>query len=135
MSCHDHNHHSSCDCSNACPPSPIPPWNRPVQSPQTQTLYGDGDVSLMSDVTYLDQVTPKNGSQFYSIALPDGNYLRQIKRVYVKDSNQNTTFPFQMSGHFVGFSALRFNNVAWSAVLEWGGSAWYLISGNCEQIV
>jgi len=39
-----------------------------------------------------------------------------------------------MSGTFVGFTALRFNNQAWSAVLEWDGAGWQLIGGNAEQI-
>lgn len=112
-----------------CPPSPTPPWSRPVQSPATQTITGDDNISLTMDVTYLDSTTV--GAAPYEVTLPDGNYKRQMKRIYIPGKNQATTAEFRVtSPNFVGFTSLLFNSIGTSAVLEWDGSAYHLIGGN-----
>jgi hypothetical protein len=118
---------------NTSPPSPTPPWAREVQSPQTQTITGDGAISLTVDVTYLQQANPKDPQNLdtpYALTLPSGNYLRQNKRIFVPGSLSSTTAPFQVAGTFTGFGSLLFNRQGWSAVLEWDGSGWSLIGGN-----
>lgn len=117
-----------------CPPSPIPPWSRPVQSPLTQTIFGADTVILTMDTTYLRQAAvtgPNNTPQGpFAVAMPDGNYLRQFKRIYIPSDAIATTATFNLSGHFAGFTSLTFNTIAQSAVLEWDGAAWQLIGGN-----
>lgn len=114
-------------------PSPTPPWARPVVSPNTETLAGTGTIGLVYDTTYLNQTAPADLTDEtvgYALVLPDGNYLRQIKRIYVPKGNENTTAVFTVAGTFVGFSTLIFNKLARAAVLEWDGAGWHLIGGN-----
>ena len=123
-------------------PSPVPPWHRPVQSPDTQTinesLVEDG-ISLNNDVTYLDSIVPfdsTNEALAYEVTLPDGNYKRQIKRIFIPNANYGTTAAFEVVGTIVGATKLRFDKETGgtSVVLEWDGSAWHLIGGNAALI-
>ena len=113
-------------------PSPIPPWHRPVQTPLVQVITGDDEVNLGVDTTYLVQETQQDGDAPYLVTLPDGNYLRQIKRIYVRGDVQPTSAPFKMSGTFVSGAFFLFNTTATAAVLEWDGTAWQLIGGNAQ---
>lgn len=130
---------TNCTCRHQepacnCPPSPEPPWARAVQSPQTQLLGGAGVVSLTVDVTYLSQtaINPQDqsGNGPYAVTLPNGNYKRQYKRIFVVAGNAATTATFTVTGTFVGFTSLTFNTLAWSAMLEWDGAGWQWIGGN-----
>lgn len=122
-------------------PSPTPPWHRPVQSPDTQTinedLIADG-ISLNSDVTYLDSTVPKNASDLteaYEVALPNGNYKRQIKRIFIPGANFATTAAFKITGTFNSTTAYTFGiDGGQSAVFEWDGSDWHLIGGNAQSV-
>ena len=128
--------------NNTWPPSPIPPWDRPVQTPTVQIMTEDlvaNGISLNSDVTYLVSDIPKdalNLADAYQVALPNGNYKRQIHRIFVRGDHVLTTAAFEVAGAFVGFTKLRFFTDAngMSAVLEWDGTAWHLIGGNAEPI-
>ncbi len=122
-------------------PSQPPPWHRPVQSPDTQTINEDlvsNGISLNSDVTYLNSTTPKNASDLteaYDVALPDGNYKRQIKRIFVKSDNFSTTARFKITGTFNSTTAYTFGiDDGQNAVFEWDGSAWHLIGGNAQSV-
>jgi len=120
--------------SDSIIPSPIPPWHRPVVSPNVETLTEDNDngtMSLSMDTTYLNtSVLKQNHEDPYVVALPDGNYKRQIKRIYIPKAIENTTAPWKLTGTFVGFAWLRFDNIGRAAVLEWDGAGWHLIGGN-----
>jgi len=117
--------------SNNIVPSPTPPWHRPVQSPNTETLTSDGTISLNTDVTYLEtDVLKTDPADPYVAVLPNGNYLRQIKRIYVPKAFENSTAPWRLTGTFVGFLQLLFDNIGRAAVLEWDGEGWHLIGGN-----
>ena len=115
-------------------PSPTPPWHRPVQSPNVETFTedNDGDVlSLTMDVTYLNtNVLKTDPAAPYLAVLPDGNYLRQMKRIHIPKARETDTVPWKVTGTFVGFGWLVFNHIGRSAVLEWVGEAWTLIGGN-----
>lgn len=121
--------------TNTTVPSPIPPWDRPVQNPQVQTVTGDDTISLTTDVTYLDQTAANEGGAPYIVLLPDGTFRRQIKRIYIKGSNAATTQPFQLtSANFMGFGYLLFQGPgAFSAVLEWDGFKWFMIGGDAGK--
>jgi hypothetical protein len=121
-------------------PSPVPPWHRPVQSPTTQeineSLIADG-ISLNTDVTYLNSSVPLNAEDLtapYVVALPNGNYKRQIKRIFIKRPDNNPTAVFSITGTFIGFTSLLMKDIATAAVLEWDGLGWHLIGGNAETI-
>jgi hypothetical protein len=117
---------------NAQAPAPTPPWLRPVQSFAVQNCFGDDAIDLGMDVTYLMQTSPKSDNSPYRLTLPNGNYQRQFKRVYVHSSTAANTAPFLLVGAFVGFASLIFNNTAFSAVLEWDGGAWQFAGGNAQ---
>ena len=86
------------------------------------------------DTTYLDQTVAMKEAGPYLLVLPDGTFARQIKRVYVKGTNQLTTQAFKLqSANFMGFGFLLFDTTAWSAVLEWDGFKWFMIGGNAGQ--
>lgn len=125
----------SCGCNEStpsapacmCPPSPIPPWHRPVQSPVVQTMTEDGAVSLTTDVTYLKIGAGAGGK---AITLPDGNYKRQIKRVMIPGDQIYDTATWTMTVTGAGFTSMVFDATGTSAVLEWDGAAWQMIGGN-----
>jgi hypothetical protein len=112
-------------------PSPVPPWQRPVQSPNVQTLTGAGDIALVFDVTYLDKQLEAE-TEPYAVVLPDGNLKRQSKRIYIPKGNVGNSAEFSVSGTFVGFASLLFNNISTSAILEWDGAGWHLAGGNAD---
>lgn len=113
-------------------PAPIPPWSRPVQSPDVQTLTGPGAIDLGPDVTYLNQLTPNAGGTPYPLTIPNGNYQRQMKRIFILGSTVPNTAEFQLFGQFANSNSLLFNNEATEAVLEWDGTAWHLIGGTAQ---
>jgi hypothetical protein len=113
-------------------PAPIPPWARPVQSPMVQTCIGADTIDLGPDVTYLNQVQPSADGNPYPLTLPNGNYLRQMKRILVLGSNIPNTAEFQLFGQFANASSFLFNNAATEAVLEWDSTCWHLIGGSAQ---
>lgn len=128
--------------SDMFPPAPIPPWHRPVVSPTNQEINEDlvnNGISLNTDVTYLISNVPKNSldaAEAYQVAIPNGNYKRQIKRIFIPKANELTTAAFEITGEFLGFTKLRFDKEerGVSAVLEWVGDGWSLIGGNAGPI-
>lgn len=125
-------------------PSPTPPWKRPAESPLTNSIYGDGTISLQFDTTYLDSTairtigTPPNDVLSpYQITLPNGQFMRQIVRIYIPAKNLTpfTTAQFNVLGNFSGFTSLTLGNLATSngALLEWTG-AWTLLGGGAQVI-
>lgn len=112
-----------------CPPSPIPPWDRAVQSPLIDTLVQNGTLLLDPDVSYLVATLP-NGP--FAVVLPNGNYLKQMKRIYVPAASAANSATWVVSGTFsAGYTQLTFNSLGLNAFLEWDGTAWQLISGSC----
>lgn len=109
----------------------VPPWER-VGTPGIQTITGNGQISLVADVTHLNQSTPSADGGDYQVTLPNGTTPRQIKRVYV---TQSASAHFTVSGQFANGGSLRFYDIAQSAVLEWDGTNWHLIGGNAEEII
>lgn len=113
-----------------CPPSPQPPWSRPVQSPLIQTLSSNL-VPLVLDpsIAYLSQTSPTPVTN--NMAMPNGNYLRQQFTFIIPNAAIATTVTWVFTGNFAGgFTMLTFNTLGYTAVVEWDGSAWQLMSGN-----
>ena len=118
---------------NTCPPSPIPPWHRPTVMPITHTLVEDGAISLNTNTTYLDCVTLKNPgdpTEPYIATLADGNYQQQRKAIMIPAGSVAETAPWRVTGNFVGFVSLGFNDVGQSVELIWDGAGWHYVSGN-----
>lgn len=111
-------------------PSPDAPWSRERRAANTETLQEAGNVSLAVDPTYLDQAlnTP---SVPVAIAIADGNYRGQIKTIMIPGSRIATTETWNLTGNIAGYSSLTFNSVGFNAVLQWDGSTYHLIGGNC----
>ena len=115
--------------SDPVAPQPIPPWHRPIDSPVVQELTEAGAINLACDTTYL--ISTASGDPI-SATLPDGNFKRQTKRIYIPGDIQNTTASWRISGTFVGFATLLFDTIGWSAVLEFDGDGWHLVGGNAK---
>lgn len=116
-----------------CPPSPIPPWARTTQSPLVQTVSDATVTTLLldPDITYLSASQVSGTPITFNLILPNGNYLKQMKRIYVPTAFIATTATFIVSGTFGGgFTSLTFNTVGFSALLEWDGTGWQMIGGN-----
>lgn len=112
------------------PPSPLPPWLRPVSSPVTEELTAAGAISLTTDTTYLN-ASSADIDQPFICPLADGNYIRQIKRVYVKGSKVSAgSATWTITGTFAGFTSATLDSTGSSLVLEWDGDAWHMIGGN-----
>lgn len=129
--CHEHR-----PCPTSTAPAPQPPWARPIQSPVEQTLNGGGNIDLSTDATYLRQSTPNPAANNppYPIVIPNGNYLRQQKRIMiVKDAN-GVSAPFTLTGTFDTFVSLAFTPIGTNATLEWNGVAWTMLAGNAEPL-
>lgn len=112
-----------------CPPSPLPPWSRPTQSPLSQVINDNtvAQILLDPDITYLNQA----GNATNNLALPNGNFLKQMKRIYVNSALIASTVTWIVSGTFAGgFTKLQFDRVGYSGFLEWDGAAWQWIGGN-----
>jgi len=123
---------SDCNC-NQTVPSPLPPWRRnSTACAAPQTLVEDGQIDLSTDVTILDSVV---GGP-YAITLPNGDASHfasaagNQKQIYIPKANENTTAVFVVTGTFVGFSTLKFNNLGFSAILKWINGGWNLVGGN-----
>lgn len=118
-------------------PSKVPPWHRPVISPSKETLTEDGTISLNVQTTYLDQTTPKDAEDLtvpYEVVLEDGNYDQQTKDIQIPSPSVENTAVWRVTGNFVGFVALGFNDVCQSVGLKWDGSAWHYMSGNAQKL-
>ncbi len=126
------------DLDSTVVPSPTPPWRRPVKSPQVQIVTGNDTISLGVDVTYLQSIVqpqpvPPATTGIYTVALPNGNFMRQMHRIYIPTAQQPGSAPFRVTGAFNGFTSLLFNSAAISAVIEWDGSGWILVSGDAQK--
>lgn len=118
------------------PTSPPPPYARPTQSPVTDSIVGDGAISLATDTSFLEQSTPKNTedeSEAYAVTIASGAYKRQTKQVFVPASIGEDTALFRLTGTFADCVALLFNDVGQSAVLVWDGGAWHVVGGNAVK--
>lgn len=117
-----------------CPPSPQPPWSRPVQSPRNQML-SDTAVPLVLDpnIAYLNQTQTSGAPITNNMAMPNGNFLRQRITIMVLGNILAATATWIFSGNFVnGFTQLTFNSLGYNAELEWDGNFWQLMSGNAQ---
>lgn len=112
-----------------CPPSPIPPWDRPSQSPQNQVLVDNSiPIVLDPDVTYLQASLPGGP---INMVLPNGNFLKQMKRIMIPQNFIANTQTWVVSGTFsAGYATLTFNNLGTYALLEWDGFGWQIVGGN-----
>lgn len=133
MSCNNCNT-SPCCCYRPppacnCPPSPIPPWSRPTQSPLNQTLVDTAiPLVLDPDVTYL-----RNAGSVDPLALvlPNGNFLKQTKQIMIPTDQIATTSTWIVSGTFAGgFTHCQFDAVGTYALLQWDGFGWQFMGGN-----
>ncbi len=118
------------------PPSPVPPWHRPTVSPVTDTLVADGNISINTATTYLNQTADKNLSdptEAYEAVLADGNYKQQRKMIQIPASAIESTALWRVTGNFVGFVSLKFNSLGHSAELIWDGEGWHFNGGNAEK--
>jgi hypothetical protein len=124
-------------------PSPVPPWKRPAESPLSNTLFGDGTISFQFDTTYLNSTSIRTiGSppvvSPYVIQLPAAPYVRKIIRIYIPGQNITpfTTAQFSVVGTFVGFSSLLLGDVPTSngVALEWDGTGFHFLGGNCTVV-
>jgi hypothetical protein len=118
---------------NTCPPSPIAPWQRPTVSPITDTLVGAGAISLATVTTYLNQTAPadeEDPTVAYGVTLADGNYKQQRKIIQVPAPAVPGTALFRVTGNFVGFVSLLFDDYGQSVELIWDGYGWHKVAGN-----
>lgn len=125
-------------------PSPTPPWHRPLQSPNTNSLFGDGTMQLNYDTTYLSSNQIRmvdNAPSPYVIALPNGNYKRQRVHIYGDPDyvKLNTSATFIVTGQISGMTSLQFDNIGFSAILEWvpgvtGDGYWTFVGGNATAV-
>lgn len=112
-----------------CPPSPLPPWSRPVQSPLSQVIVDNtvAQILLDPDITYLNQA----GNGTNNLALPNGNFLKQMKRIYIPGQTIATSVTWIVAGTFAGgFTSIKFDRIGFQAWLEWDSTAWQLFAGN-----
>jgi hypothetical protein len=115
-----------------CPPSPLPPWARPVQSTVTQLLQDAGNISLNNQTTFLDA----GAGSGLAITIPDGNYVDQYKTIQVVSARVGVSADCEtwtLAGTFAGFTTLTFDNIGYIAQLKWDGDAWVFLSGNATQ--
>jgi hypothetical protein len=131
---HHHDHDNECHDPRqfSTVPSPTPPWARPVMSPMTESLQGDGTISLTVDTTYLDQTAAKDDGSPYAILLPDGNFIRQYKTLFVPKPNETSSALFRVTGTFTGFGTLLMGPTRTAAMLQWDGHGWHWVGGNAE---
>lgn len=118
--------------SNA-PPSPLPPWQRPTMSPNTQVLVDNtvAQIVLDPDITFLNQPSPDSPLVVNTVALPNGNNVKQTKRIFIPSQTIATSATWLVKGTFAGgFTTLQFDRLGFNALLEWEGSAWSMIGGN-----
>lgn len=111
------------------PPSPTPPWSRPVRTPAKQVIFEDDTISLESDTTYFEKEIGDPSAPL-SVVMPDGNYLGQNKKLLITEDKRPTTETINISGNFAGINSLTLNTIGFNAVLEWDGAAWHLLAGN-----
>lgn len=118
------------------PPSPTPPWDRLAVAPIAQTLTEDGEASLTTQTTYLNQTAPKDvddESVPYDVTLPDGTYNQQTKQFIIPATAVETTARWRVTGNFIDFVALEFDSVHQLAGLVWDGSRWHMATGNATK--
>lgn len=114
---------TSTPASCNCPPSPTPPWARPVMSPLVQTIVDDDTVNVNVLTTRLVKAlsTPADP---VAVVMPNGNYIGQYKQVFIPGDQLITTETFEMSGTFAIYTSLTFNALGNFAELIWDGSSW-----------
>lgn len=115
------------------PPSPVPPWARPVQSPVVETLTEDNSgatISLTTDLTYLKSEVI--GDEPYSAVLPDGKYKRQEKTLMIPAEILATAADWLVTGAFADATGYKFTRIGPLARFLWDGDAWFLVGGNAE---
>jgi len=109
------------------PPSPIPPYARQTQSPLTQTLTDTGAVSLTTNTTILDAAAADDA---IAISLADGSYEGQLKTIRVDETRiTDGSATWTLSGTFANFTTITFDATSINAILQWGGTAWFLAGG------
>lgn len=84
-------------------------------------------ILLDPDITYLKQ----SGNVTNNLALPNGNFLKQIKRIYIPGGTIATSVTWIISGTFAnGFTSIKMDRLGYSAWLEWDGTSWQIFAGN-----
>jgi hypothetical protein len=132
------------DCNPGCqspswttppiPPSQIPPWKRPLLTPQIQTITAAGQMSINYPFTNLVQsAAPPTPATKYVITLPSGNYVGQSLVICIPSSAISGTQTFLVVGAISGgYQSIEFNPSATFALIQWDGSAWCLAGGNAQ---
>lgn len=110
---------SSCNC----PPSPTPPWARPVLSPLIQTIIQPDTVNIDLLTTRLVKAVSVPSVPI-AVVIPNGNYIGQYKQIFIPGDMLVTTEMFNLTGTFATYSSLTFNALGNFAELIWDGSAW-----------
>jgi hypothetical protein len=84
-------------------------------------------ILLDPDITYLNQA----GNATNNLSLPNGTFLKQMKRIYIPAQTIATSVTWVVSGTFSGgWTSLQFDRQGFSALLEWDGQGFQLIGGN-----
>lgn len=111
------------------PPSPVPPWHRDAFYGAPETLTAAGTISLTKGTTILNSTT--GGPHAIVLPNPSGDNCDLFeKEIFIPKANEDATAVFVVSGSFVGFDTLTFNNTGFSARLRYSGGAWHVIGGN-----
>lgn len=108
------------------PPSPTPPYARPVQSPLVQELLDAGTIMLTMNITKLNS----SSATALTAVLPNGNYVGQLKTIIIPNAAVATSATWNITGTFTLATTITLSQIAVAAVLEWEGAAWVLIGGN-----
>jgi hypothetical protein len=117
---------------SSMPPSSTPPWDRDPISAITATMVAAGNIDLTFNTTFFMQ-TLNTPSLPVAITLPNGTFVNQSIRLYIRGDMLPTTEDFIVAGQFAGgFSHLKFNGIGFSAILIWDGAFWQLVGGNAE---
>lgn len=121
------------------PPSPTPPWARPVVSPVNHTLVEDGAISLNTITTFLNSTEPKAEvddvvpPHIATIAAP--NHSGQRKIIQIQSGTVENTVVWRVNGNFVGFVALQLDSLGQSVeLLSAEDGFWHVIGGNAEKL-
>lgn len=98
-------------------------------SPLYQTLTSNGTLQLDPDITYLRATGVSTGP--YTAVLPNGNFIQQMKRIYIPTDVIANTATWTITGTFAGgFTSLTMNTLGYSAFLEWDSAGWQIVAGN-----
>lgn len=88
---------------------------------------------LDPSIAYLNQTQSSGAPITNQMAMPNGNFLRQEITLLIPGQTIPTTATWVFNGNFAGgFTHLTFNNIGYTANLQWDGQFWQLMSGNAQ---